>query len=494
MRRAWAGHQCRAHGRKHPPRRYCRERAGRSRAPSWRGPLIGGWARLAGSAHWKYLNNSQLYKAVRSRRSLWRAWNDVSSKARSSKAPQTREEARSFAIDAPRNIERIGRRLRESKFVFLPQKGIVAKKSSGKKRPIVVAPIESRIVQRSILDVLQLIPDLKAILTAGFNFGGVPGPAFGVPNAIYTAIAAMVERPYFIRTDIKSFFDHVPKDRAIRAVLKYSSDTVFDQLFKNAVETEIEDASRHGSDIALFPLFDEGVAQGSCLSPLLCNLLLSDFDQKMNGRGITTIRYIDDILFLGRDAESVFKAFSSAQRLLSDLNLKCYDPRKTEDRSKSEHGQVARGFEFLGCEIKPGSIRPSAMNRKELLTKVNTLLRYSLDLAKNPRLAFKRHATYAETTTLVSQTIQGWANTFGFCTDERLMGSIDAEIGVAVRNYSGVFRKRLRTMSDLDARRAIGVFVIADRVRSVGSKLVRSLADDKLTDAAAPMGGRGAGR
>jgi hypothetical protein len=94
---------------------------------------------------------------------------------------------------------------------------------------------------------------------------------------------------------------------------------------------------------------------------------------------------------------------------------------------------------------------------------------------------------------LVSQTIQGWANTFGFCTDERLMGSIDAEIGVAVRNYSGVFRKRLRTMSDMDARRAIGVFVIADRVRSVGSKLVRSLAGDKVIIAAAPMGASGEG-
>jgi RNA-directed DNA polymerase len=434
------------------------------------------------------LNNTQLYKAVRSRRSLWRAWIDVSSKARSSKAPQTREEARSFAADAPRNIERIGRRLRESKFVFLPQKGIVAKKSSGKKRPIVVAPIESRIVQRSILDVLQLIPDLKAKLTAGFNFGGVPGPAFGVPNAIYSAIAVMAERPYFLRTDIKSFFDNVPKERAIREVLKYSNDPAFDQLFKNAVETEIEDASRHGSDIALFPLFDDGVAQGSCLSPLLCNLLLSDFDQKMNGRGITTIRYIDDILLLGKDADSAFKAFSSAQRLLGDLKLDCYDPRKIEDRSKSEHGQVARGFEFLGCKIKPGSIRPSAKNRKELLTKVNTLLRYSLDLARNPRRAFMRHATYAETIALVSQIIQGWANTFGFCTDDRLMGSIDAEIGVAVRHYSGLFRKRLRTMSDLDSRRAIGVFAIADRVRSVGGKLVSSLAGSKTVTAAVGAG------
>jgi len=75
--------------------------------------------------------------------------------------------------------------------VFLPQKGIILKTSSGKKRPVVVAPIESRIVQRAILDTVQLIPEIKEKLTSGHNFGAVPGPEFGVPNAIYAATAAV---------------------------------------------------------------------------------------------------------------------------------------------------------------------------------------------------------------------------------------------------------------------------------------------------------------
>jgi RNA-directed DNA polymerase len=421
------------------------------------------------------LNSSQLYKAVRSRRSLWRAWLDVSGNARSSKAPQTRNEARDFGLDAPRNIERIGRKLRDGTFIFEPQKGVIAKKNSGKKRPIVIAPIASRIVQRSILNVLQQIPDLRTTLTAGFNFGGVPGSDFGVPNAIYSAMATMAKSPYFIRTDIKSFFDHVPKDQAIQQVLKYSKDAEFDSLFRNAVETEIADAARHGDDILLFPLYDEGVAQGSCLSPLLCNLLLSDFDKKMNGRGVTAIRYIDDILFLGKDASTVFKAFASAQTLLEALNLECYDPRKIADRGKSEQGPTSRGFEFLGCEIGSGTVRPSSTNRRELLKKINDHFRHSLNLSRNPHLAFKRHATYAETLTLVSQTVQGWANTFGFCTDDRVMGSLDKEISVSLRKYSGLFRKRLKTLSEMDNRRAMGVFSIADRKTPVGGQLMRSL-------------------
>ena len=54
------------------------------------------------------------------------------------------------------------------------------------------------------------------------------------------------------------------------------------------------------------------------------------------------------------------------------------------------------------------------------------------------------------------------------------MGSIVAEIGIAVRQYSGLFRKRLQSMSEVDSRRALGVFAIADRVRPVGAQLLRS--------------------
>jgi RNA-directed DNA polymerase len=420
-------------------------------------------------------NHSQLYKAVKGRRTLWNAWIEVAKKASSSKAPQTREEARIFSQGLPRNIERIGRKLSKSQFVFLPQKGIILRTSSGKKRPVVVAPIESRIVQRAILDTVQLIPEIKEQLTSGHNFGGVPGPEFGVPNAIYAATAAMVDRPYFLRTDIKQFFDHVPKALAIKEVLNHSGDPRFDSLFAQAVETEIDDAAKHGADIRLFPLYEEGVAQGSCLSPLLCNLLLTDFDLSLNTRGIVAIRYIDDILILGKNKRAVFKAFSSAQSILQKMNLECYDPRKPEDRKKAEHGEISRGFGFLGCDVKPGAIRPSAVNRSELLEKVNAHFRFSLSLIHDPQVAFKRHATYAETLSLVSRTVQGWANTFGFCTDDRIMGSIDTEISIALRKYSSAISKLVRTMNETDRRRAFGVFSIADRIRPVGGQLMRSL-------------------
>lgn len=417
----------------------------------------------------------RLYDSVRRRGRLWRAWSDVHRNAISSKSADTRTEANAFKQEIVRHIERIARQLQQNRFRFLPQKGVLIPKASGQSRPIVIAPLESRIVQRSILDALQDIPALRQTLCAGYNFGGVPGKDFGVPGAILRAQSEFKARPYYIRTDVKSFFERVNKSLAIRHVLRFVNDEKFADLFERAVDTEIADASNYGPNIRLFPLHDQGVAQGSCLSPLLCNLLLADLDLRMNDRGIVSIRYIDDILILGRSAEAVVKAFAAAQEMLTRLGLECYNPRRAEDRGKAEQGIVSRGLTFLGCELTGSQVRPSRENRRELLSGVRTAFDESLHLLTNASVAAKAHGTYAETITLVGKIVQGWANTFGFCTDDRVMGGLDAEITSLVEGYTKSVFTLLRRSSPLNRRRGLGVFAIADRVQPLATKLLRSL-------------------
>ena len=418
----------------------------------------------------------KLYETVRRRRQLWRAWTAVHRNAVSSKSSATRAEARQFADDIARHIDRIARQLQQNRFKFEPQKGVLIPKSSGKLRPIVIAPIANRIVQRSILDTLQDIPGLRNTLCAGFNFGGVPGHDFGVPGAILKVQSEIAKRPYYIRTDVKSFFERVDKGLAIEQVLRYTTDHRFAKLFKLAVETEIEDAARYGPNAQLFPLYDQGVAQGSCLSPLLCNLLLSDLDVKINDRGIVAIRYIDDILVLGRTPGAVRKAFAAIQAALAPMGLSCYDPSCEEDKSKADEGTVRDGMTFLGCELTGQHVRPSRQNRRVFLSSISAIFGESLKLLDNSRSAQKVHASYAETIVLVGKMVQGWANTFGFCSDERVMGSLDAEINDKVFDYTNRAWGLLRKMSPLDRRRGLGVFAIADRVKPLSTTLVQSLA------------------
>jgi len=418
---------------------------------------------------------SRLYEGVRKRARLWRAWSEVHRKAVTSKSRETRGEAREFARGVVRHIDRIARQLQQDRFKFLAQKGVLIPKSSGRYRPIVVAPIASRIVQRSILDTLQDLPELRRELCAGYNFGGVPGEDFGVPGAIVKVQSEITERPFYIRTDVKSFFEHVNKPLAIARVLAFTDDKKFAAFFETAVQTELADAARYGDHVKLFPLSDEGVAQGSCLSPLLCNLLLKDLDKQLNDRSVVAIRYIDDVLILGRSAKSVFKAFSAAQETLWSMGLSCYDPRLMEDKGKAEFGNASDGLTFLGCELIGREVRPSKANRHQLLQSVEATFEDSLRLLAEPTKAIGARASYAEAITFVSKIVQGWANTFAFCTDDRVMGSLDAEINRLVDEFTNRAWRRLRGASALNRRRGLGVFAIADRVQPVSASLVKSL-------------------
>lgn len=406
-----------------------------------------------------------LYDRTKSIGRLWEAWGAVYENALASGSTQNREKAKEYAANARVRIAAIGRKLAREEFVFQPQTGVlIEKKAKGTKRPVVIAPIDSRIVQRAILDTLQEIPAIRSSLIRGLNFGGVPGKGFGVPGAIIKALEAVQTKPYYIRTDIKSFFTRVPRDRAVSIILNQISDDRFAKLVRNAVTTELADAEKYGEDQKLFPIADIGVAQGSCLSPLLCNLMLDEFDQEMNGRSVVTVRYIDDFLILAKDKKSAFAAYRSAGVLLAKFGLDAYNPILPADEEKAAHGHAKTGIKFLGCEVRPDRVRPSRENWRGLVNKLDTLFDESAKLLNNPAEAQRKHLTYAETTIRASKTVQGWANTFGFCTDDQLMNSVDVEVTNAFAKYNRRVRLIVTRHAPIDQRKALGVFAIQDRV------------------------------
>jgi RNA-directed DNA polymerase len=164
--------------------------------------------------HTKVSEATSLYKQLRTRRHLKRAWQVIRANATSKKASRsTRALAQRFSDTEDRGLERISEQLRTKTFVFPPARGIAIKKDGkSTKRPLVVFDIESRIVQRALLDVVKEIPAIRATLHSGFNFGGVDGDDAGVEAAVMKAKAATTAYSYFIRSDIKAFFDSVTRD------------------------------------------------------------------------------------------------------------------------------------------------------------------------------------------------------------------------------------------------------------------------------------------
>lgn len=413
------------------------------------------------------------FKVLRQRDTLWPAWLHVREKARKSTSAETRADAQRFAASEVRNIERIREQLGKGKFKFAPAKPVlIAKPGKKAKRPVVIAPVESRIVQRALLDVIQAQPAIAATLKAGYNFGGVDGHDFGVPAAVRKAQVTAREKSYYIRTDIKSFFTKVPRAIALEKMLEVVADQELRECLKSATDTELQDVLHLGADIHLFPIHDEGVAQGSCLSPLLCNLLLSDFDKAMNDRGVVCIRYIDDFILFSSGRRAAFKALASARKHLQELGLDVYDPESNnqEERRKADHGNVAPGFDFLGCTIRGDVIRPAAKNRDRLREKVQSIFDGALGAMADPVSAAKTRNTYADAIRTAGLIVRGWGNTHSFCTDSQIMKAEDGNLGVLFEKFNQSAKRQLARLDSNDRRRVLGFFLLQDcNVESAGA-------------------------
>jgi retron-type reverse transcriptase len=223
---------------------------------------------------------------VRETHNLARAWHVICENGRSSKSSDTRRDIEQFAARAESRLNKIQRQLNLGAFRFAAAKGVaIPKKGKSAIRPIVIAPIESRIVQRAIHDVLVEVPSIRRYAESPYSFGGVKkrGPdRVAVPGAIKAVLAAIGEGArYVIRSDISAFFTRIPKPTVTAIIAEAIAEPKFIELFSQAIAVELENLASLREQASTFPIHEIGVAQGNCLSPLLGNLLLYDFDRQM---------------------------------------------------------------------------------------------------------------------------------------------------------------------------------------------------------------------
>lgn len=392
---------------------------------------------------------------------LHSAWRKVHQNGLKSLSSETREAIREFDASAPQQIRRIDRQLRQEKFEFIPQKGVLKKRPGKKPRPLVVGAIKNRIVQRAILDVLQQVPPVCATLQNPFSFGGIKGRDRQKAIAAL-CISVKAGDKYYIRSDIRDFFTKIPRPTVLAFLAQHIPDDKFLDLTKRAMETTLANLDQLGEDVDLFPLGDKGVAQGSPLSPLMGNILLADFDREMNGRGITCLRYIDDFILLGQDLAKVKKAFENAQRKLAAFGMQAYDP--TQEPEKTKIGETAKGLDFLGCRINPGFVQPSGSARKKLLALVNETLeagrRAIISAARSASRKLPRKR-FAQTLADVDNILAGWGHSFAFCNNFQLFDQLDQNINKMLVDFLRS-AERLMKGSDQAFRRVLGVHLLSD--------------------------------
>lgn len=400
------------------------------------------------------------------RKSLRDAWRKIRSNGYLSRSAETRAAIEMFDQESELNLSRIQRRMRNNEFEFDPQVGILKRKSSGGKRGIVMASVHNRVVERSLLDCLQSRSRfVKDVNSQDTSVGGVPHRS--VPHGlklIKDAFASGIN--YFVRSDISGFFDHIPRETVIERIARDIDDTRFISVLTAATRVVLANEQALGEDRHVFPTNEEGVAQGSPLSPLFGNILLYDFDINFNQRGIICIRFIDDFVLLSNNEKSAYKAFNGAKSFLSNIGLHCHDPFVSgASLDKASYGRVGDGFVFLGYDIRPGLFQPSRKARRALCESIDKHIRYarhSISTVKGAANSFERRERYAQTLVLLDRIIRGWGDAFAYSNASNTLDDLDLEIDKKLATFRAWFRRQVEGEDWKTKRRLGGVGLLGD--------------------------------
>ena len=117
------------------------------------------------------------------------------------------------------------------------------------------------------------------------------------------------------------------------------------------------------------------IRQGNALGTLLANLALRDVDDEVSRMDVLYIRYADDILVLGNDAD---RALARIREMLEGKGLSLND-------KKTQRIDISRPFTFLGCEISDGLVDMSEESYHRIKLKVRRICRPHKYIPKESR-------------------------------------------------------------------------------------------------------------
>lgn len=211
----------------------------------------------------------------------------------------------------------------------------------GGQRQLLIPAVRDRVVERAVLDVVTPLVDPHLGL-ASYAYR----PGLGVTDAVQAVVALREEGlTWVVRTDVDDCFPSVPVGLARRMFAALVDDAdllrVVDLLMARAYV-----ARKRGRRMV------RGLPQGCALSPLMTNLVLSQVDQAVQGRGFPIVRYADDIVIAAASREQAWEAARCVAAAVEELGMQL----GSEDTHVMSFDE---GFAFLGEDF--GTRYPPAM-------------------------------------------------------------------------------------------------------------------------------------
>lgn len=234
------------------------------------------------------------------------------------------EDLQAKLVDLHGRVNRGAYRAQPSKRKMIP-------KPDGRERPLGIASLEDKIVQRALVEVLNAIYEPEFL---GFSYGFRPGRSqHDALDALWVGINTK-RINWILDADIRAYFDTVSHDKLIQFIEERIGDQRVIRLIRKWLNAGVvENGILSATEI--------GCPQGSVISPLLSNIYLhyvsdlwSHQWRQAAGRGeMIIVRYADDQVF-GFEHEADARAF------LAELTI------RMEEYGLSLHPDKTRLIEF----------------------------------------------------------------------------------------------------------------------------------------------------
>src|SRR5712691_906785 len=169
-----------------------------------------------------------------------------------------------YEADLEHNLEDLHDRVQRGAYRALPSRRVYIPKPDGRQRPLAVAALEDKIVQRAVVALLNAIYEEDFL---GISYGFRPGRStHDALDALCVGIHSK-KVSFILDADIRSFFDEINQQWLIRFLEHRIGDRRIIRLVQKWLKAGI-------MEDGVVTVSDRGTGQGSVISPLLANIYL----------------------------------------------------------------------------------------------------------------------------------------------------------------------------------------------------------------------------
>jgi len=338
-------------------------------------------------------------------------------------------------VDLHGRVHRGAYRAKPSRRVYIP-------KPDGRKRPLGIAALEDKLLQRAVVEVLGAIYETDFL---GFSYGFRPGRnQHQALDALGTATGCKKVN-WVLDADIRGFFDTIDHGWMVKFIEHRIGDKrILGLIQKWLAAGVIEDGKWVNTE--------EGTPQGATISPLLANIYLHYvFDlwvqqwRTRNARGeVYVVRYADDLVMGFQHEADAVRFRTELGRRLAYFGLELH-PEKTkllcfgrfaEERRRRRGQGKPETFDFLGFTHICGKARSGQflLHRRTAKDRMRAKLK-----AIRKELLRRRHLSVSDQGKWLQSVVRGYFAYHAVPTNMRCLCSFRVEV---TRSWLHALRRR----------------------------------------------------